>query len=100
MTIKLTTGKPASGMSLSHFCDDPSCSLPHCTPPVENSKAVGGPSAEDGQGVCTTRYVIHYTTFSGASRVSAPLVFRDARDLVSGLILFQGQVRHIERVLS
>ena len=100
MTIKSTTGKLASGMSLSHFCNDPSCSLPHCTPPVGNSKAVGGPSAEDGQGVCIPRYVIHYLTFGGVSRVSEPLHFAGARDLVSGLILFRGQVCRIETVLS
>jgi hypothetical protein len=29
------------------------------TPPVENSEAVGGPSAEDGQGVCT--YRLHFS---------------------------------------
>jgi hypothetical protein len=53
MTIKLTTGSMASGMSLSHFCNDPSCSLPHCTPPVENSNSEGGPKGADGQGVCS-----------------------------------------------
>lgn len=43
-------GKHA-GPCISRFCEVHGQS----TPPVENSKAAVGPSAEDGQGVCTVR---------------------------------------------
>jgi hypothetical protein len=45
------------------------------------------------------RYVIHYMTFSGESRVSEPLLFAGARDLLSSVLLFKGQFTRVE-VLS
>lgn len=60
------------------------------TSPVENSEALGASGAEDGQGACTT--------FSGVDRVSAPLVFDDARDLVAGVLCCKGRLILIQTV--
>lgn len=47
-------------------CDCPVLS----TPPVENSKPVGGPSGADGQGACTRLYMLTYSDPATDGRVA------------------------------
>lgn len=98
MAIHLTTGKPGSGMTLTHLTFDESvatrqawnahCAAAPSTPPVHEREPDGVPPVESpGLGVCISRYMLTYrcksapegdlfVTEGGYSATDALLVLR------------------------